>query len=479
MNFRLITRVLGGLLLFLAVGLFVPLPVSLIFGDGTWPIFAALASACAVAGVFLFRLGPAGGSLGAREGAVIVTLAWVVYGFIGGLPFALSGHLPSLIDSTFESISGFTTTGASVLRDIEAVQPAVLFWRALTQWLGGMGIIVLGIAILPFLGIGGMQLFQAEVAGPTADRLSPRIQDTAKALWGTYLFFTAAQTVLLMFGGMGWFDAVCHSFTTLASGGFSTKNASMGAWSSAYLHWVTILFMLIAGTNFTLHWYALRGQPAKYLRSFELRVYLGVFALATVVIAWMIGYEGNGIERSVRDAAFQVASIGSSTGFATRDYEAWPFLAQGILVALTFTGACAGSTSGGMKLARAIVAFRYAYHQLFLQAHPRGVKVLKLDGKIISPEIVQGIFAFLTAYLTTFGLGTLAVAATGVDLLTGATAVITCMSNVGPGLGSVGPAENFAGLPQAAKLILSALMLLGRLELFTVLVLLLPSFWRR
>jgi trk system potassium uptake protein TrkH len=330
------------------------------------------------------------------------------------------------------------------------------------------------------LGVGGMQLFKAEVPGPTADRLKPRIQDTAKLLWGVYVLLTAAETVLLMFGGMNFYEALCHSFATLATGGFSTRNASVGAFNSPYIEWVIILFMLLAGVNFSLHYHALRGRVRGYFRNEEFRTYLVLVLAATGLIVLLNqGRVYDSFLDNLRYSAFQASSILTTTGFGTADFEIWPVLAQYLLVLLMFTGGCAGSTGGGMKVARILLLFKHAQVQLYRLIHPRAVRLVKLGDIPVDREVMQAILGFFALFMGIFVVASCLLAASGMDLVSSGAAVIATLSNIGPGLGSVGPADNFAQVPAFGKTVLIACMLMGRLELFTVLVLFFPSFWRK
>ncbi len=377
-------------------------------------------------------------------------------------------------------MSGFTTTGSTILTDIEAMPPSLLLWRSLTQWLGGMGIIVLSLAILPMLGVGGMQLFKAEVPGPTADRLKPRIQDTAKLLWGVYALLTGIEIILLMAGGMSFFDGINHAFTTMATGGFSTRNASVGAYGSAYIEWVITLFMFLAGVNFSLHYLALRGRIGDFIRNEEFLFYSGLVMVGTILITLLnMGSTYPGFLDNLRFSAFQVVSIITTTGFATADYELWPVLCQYLLVFSMFIGGCAGSTGGGMKVARILLLFKHAQVQVFRLIHPRAVRLVKLGDRPVDKEVMQSILGFFALYLGVFVAASFIMAGVGMDLPSAGASVIATLSNIGPGLGSVGPVDNFAHVPAFGKLVLAFCMLLGRLELFTVLVLVFPSFWRK
>jgi trk system potassium uptake protein TrkH len=414
-----------------------------------------------------------------REGMAIVALGWIGAGIAGALPFWFGGML-GFTDALFESVSGFTTTGSTVLTDIEIVPRGLLMWRSLTHWLGGMGIIVLSLAILPFLGVGGMQLYKAEVPGPVPDKLKPRIKDTAMALWKVYLLFSVLQAVLLYFGGMDVFDSICHTFGTMATGGFSTKNASVGHYDSGYLQTVIIIFMFIAGVNFSLHFRLLLGEPGAFLKDAEFRFYTVVVLVSTAVVALAVyGTEYDSFLEALRYAAFQVVSICTTTGFATADYEQWAPVTMAVLLFLTFLGGCAGSTGGGIKCMRVLLLLKQAYHEIFRLIHPHSVSYVKLGNRIVRAEVLSGVLGFFVLYIGLFVLSSTLIAAMGVDVLTAFSATAACIGNIGPGLGSVGPAENFAHLPQAAKWVLTLCMLLGRLEIYTVFILFVPEFWRK
>ncbi len=480
MNIRLTLRLLGALLIFLGGTLLVPVPFSLWFRDGALGALILSALLAAITGCALFFGFRADNDLSLREGFAVVTLAWVLFTLFGALPFLFSGAIPNPVDAIFETMSGFTTTGATILTEIEGLPQSILLWRALTHWLGGMGIIVLSLAILPMLGIGGMQLFKAEVPGPTADRLKPRIQDTAKLLWGVYVLLTMVETLLLMLGGMNLYEALCHAFATLATGGFSTRNASVGAFGSGYIDWVVTLFMFLAGVNFSLHYHALRGRWRDVWKNEELRCYLGITLAATLVL--VLANQGRiyaNLLENLRYSAFQAVSILTTTGFGTADFEQWSPVAQLLLALLMFVGGCAGSTGGGIKVMRLLLLFRHAQVQLFRLIHPRAVRLVKFGGQPVNPEVMQSILGFFALYIGIFAMASAVMAATGLDLVSAAMSVAATLGNIGPGLGSVGPVDNYAHITAFGKLVLTLCMLLGRLEIFTVLVLVFPSFWRK
>ncbi len=478
MNFRILLHALGGLLIFLAALMLAPAAVSLIYRDGQWLPFTASAALTAAAGAGLYYRFRGRRDVTLREGFAIVAFAWLSYAAFGSLPFIFSGSLPGPADAFFESMSGFTSCGASVMTDVEANPPSILFWRALSQWIGGMGFIVLGIAVLPLLGVGGMQLYRAEVAGPTSDRLTPRIQDTARLLWGTYAIITAAGTLLLWAGEMDLFEAVCHSFSAVATGGFSTRNASMGAFG-AYSQLVVIALMLAGGTSFSLHYFGLRGRLRRYRESGETRWFAG-FAAAVVLLLVAVNWGGyDNPLLNLRDAAFTGVSVLTTTGFATADYEPWPAASLILLFAAVFVGACAGSTSGGLKQVRLILLLKNVLLQARQLIHPRQVTVLKFDRRPVSPDIMRDVLGLAVLFLGTFVAAAAVLGALGLDLVTAATASMACLTTLGPGLGDVGPMDSYAGLPALAKLVLALVMLVGRLEVWTVLVLFFVSFWRK
>ncbi len=479
MNTRATFKTLGALLLFLGVMLLTPIPFSLYYRDSAVMAFVISSVISLIAGASLFWGIRAPIRLSYREGFGIVTLGWLAFAVFGALPFLFSGTLGNPIDAYFESMSGFSTTGATVIANLDVVPESVLFWRATTHWIGGMGIIVLTLAILPFLGVGGMQLFQAEVPGPTADRLYPRIQDTAKVLWGVYFLLTLAETILLMVGGMSFYESVCHSFATLATGGFSTRNESIGAWNSPYIHLVVTTFMLFAGVNFSLHFYALRGRVGSYWKSHEFRFFVTVLLVAFIIIFIGNLARYDGVGNNAVDTIFQVLAITTTTGFTTADYELWPVLSQYILLFLMFLGGCAGSTGGGMKVVRILLIVKHAYHQLFHHIHPRGVRILKVDRKAVPDEVMQSILGFFALYMGLFVVGSFVMSLLGLDFVTAGASVVACLSNIGPGFGDVGPTDHYVRIPMVGKLILTWFMLLGRLEIFTVFVLFFPSFWRK
>ncbi|MBU0935634.1 MAG: TrkH family potassium uptake protein [Spirochaetes bacterium] len=419
--------------------------------------------------------------LSSRYGYLFVTLAWVGAAAVGAMPFVISGAIPAWVDAWFESMSGFTTTGASILTDIESLPRSILLWRATTHWLGGMGIVVLTVAIFPLLGIGGRALLEAEAPGPQVDKFTPRLSDTAKILWLIYLGLTVLETILLMFGGMDFIDAVAHAFATMATGGFSTRNASVASFNSAYIDWVVTAFMVLAGMNFGLHWKLLRGDFRSVFKDTEFKTYVGIFLSTTVLIALVLGLKSvyAGTSDALRYAAFQSASILTTTGFATADFLYWPALAQSVLFALMFIGGCAGSTGGGLKVGRIVTMFKMGLSEMKYLLNPKGIYGVFVDGRPLRKNIVYDISAMVFLFLASSIISTVFVSTGGYDIITSFTATMASLGNIGPGFGLVGPALNYAFFPDYIKVWLSFMMLLGRLEVYTVLILFTKAFWRR
>lgn len=480
MSYNTVFRTLGLLLLYEGVAMLAALGVGLSFERRGAAALALSSLACAAAGIVcLLATSRSQESIGRREGFVIVTLVWLVFPLFGSLPFLISGAIPAFTDAFFETVSGFTTTGSSILVDAESMPKGIMFWRCLTQWLGGMGIIVLSLFILPVFGIGGMQLFMAEVPGPTPGKISPKIHKTARMLWGIYGLLTLAETLLLRSGGLSWFESVCQSFATMATGGFSTRQAGIGHWDSAYVHYVIAVFMMFAGANFSVLFLALKGRMAAVRRDEEIRYYLLFIAFFTAIV-WggLLLTTPMGAEETFRHALFQVVSIMTTTGFATVDYLRWAPVLTIVLYALFFFGGSAGSTAGGIKVMRIVLLLKDSYCELRRLLHPNAVIPVRFNGHSVDAKTMSKVLAFFMLYLIVFGVSSVAFMVVEPDLETAIGAVATCLGNIGPGLGSVGPAATFAHVHPAGKWLLCVLMLLGRLELFTMLVLLLPSFWR-
>ncbi len=482
MRWPVVTYITGILLFALGISMLFPVVCSIIYGGGdlTALVLSTLFTTVSGAIAIVACRGVSFDNISQREGMAIVAVGWTVVGLYGALPFYLSGVFPCFVDAFFESVSGFTTTGSSVLTNIEAVPKGLLFWRSLIQWLGGMGIIVLSLAILPFLGVGGMQLYKAEVPSPVPDKLKPRLSETASLLWKVYVLISLVEVALLLFGGMGLFDALCHTFTTMPTGGFSTLNRSVAGFNSAYIDGVIVLFMVLAGINFSLHYQMLRGKSLAFWEDVECRWFLIIVAGLSVAVTFDIyGSVYESLPEAFRYASFQVASIITTTGYATADYELWPGFSQVLIFLCMFIGASAGSTGGGMKVVRVILCMKYCYRELYILIHPRAVATIKLGGKTVPEDVMRSIIGFIAIYMGLFALCSVVLAGMGVDFVTAFTAVGSCIGNIGPGFGLVGPTENFAMIPQAGKWLLIWCMLLGRLEIYTVIIFLVPEFWRK
>jgi trk system potassium uptake protein TrkH len=465
---------LGRLQLALAIALLVPAAVAVYLGGAEASTFLITASIAGVLGILselAFRQSP-GFSFGRREAFLLVTAAWVTASVVGALPYILIKGSTFIVDGLFESASGFTTTGASILVDVESEPAGLLLWRSLTQWLGGMGIIVLGIAILPKLAVGGMQLLGAEAPGPIAEKLTPRIAQTAKALWGIYALLTGIEAAALVLLGMGPLDAVNHAFTTMATGGFSTIGSSIGGYGSAAIELVVTLFMVLAGVNFALHFKLLRGKPLEVLRDSELRLYVFILFAGAVLLAsdlLLTGRVGD-VLSALRLGAFQSTTIVTTTGFATADFDAWPAFSRALLFALMFVGGCAGSTGGSVKVVRSMIVCKKLVVELKRLVQPNAVLPVRVGRRAIPDEVVTQVTTFVIMFVTVFAAGGLILSMFGLDLVSAYSASVACLGNIGPGFGLVGPTQTYAPLPAPAKLVLVAMMIIGRLELYTVFV---------
>ncbi|WP_321492673.1 potassium transporter TrkG [uncultured Desulfobacter sp.] len=483
MRLLFVIRIIGVLLFVLGLSMALPFGCSLLYKDGAHHGHLIAMAVTTIMGAIMVLISKKAGShdyINQREGIAAVALGWFGIGLFGALPFFLAPDFSSFSDAFFESVSGFTTTGSSVMTNIEGAAPSLLFWRSLIQWLGGMGIIVLSLAILPFLGVGGIQLYKAEVPSPVPDKLTPRLSDSAKILWIVYAGMTLLLILFLYIGGMNLFESVCHALTTLPTGGFSPKNLSVAHYDNAYFDYTITIFMLLAGINFSLHYQVLRGNGLAFWKDSECRFFLYAVLVGTLIITlntWGAVYDS--FSQAFRFAIFQVVSIITTTGYATADYELFPGLAQALLFFGMFMGASAGSTGGGMKCARVMVCIKYCYRELFKLIHPRSVSHIKLNNALIPEDLLRSILGFIALYIAIFVIATILLSSLGVDLLTSLGAVASCLGNIGPGFGTVGPAENFAHLPQTGKWLLSWCMLAGRLEIYTVIILLVPEFWKQ
>jgi trk system potassium uptake protein TrkH len=483
MNILQVLRLLSVLLLIISGFMATPLIVALFYDE----LFLSTSFLIPICGMVLFYVllrlitkKPEKTDVATQEGFLLVALSWLSASLFGCLPFYLSGYIPSFTDAFFETMSGFTTTGASILVDIERLPHALLFWRSLTHWLGGMGIVVLTIAIFPLLGFGAFQLLKAEAPGPTVDKITPRIKETAKILWMIYVGLTVAETVLLLIGGMNLFEALTHTFGTLATGGFSPKAASVGHYQSAYIHIVVTVFMLCAGINFILYFKLVTGKLEDIARNSEIKFYLSVFAIATLIIAISL-YQNrfDTFGESLRYGGFQAASILTTTGYVTDDFAAWPTIAKGVLFLLMFVGGCSGSTGGGIKVVRVLTLVKQGFTEMKYLTHPKGIFSVHISGEKVKKNIIYSIYGFVTLYFAMLFIITVAVSSGGNDLLTSFSTSLVTVGNIGPGFGSIGPTLNYSFYQDYIKWFLSFAMMIGRLEVYTVLVLFTPMFWKK
>lgn len=484
-NTRMVFRTMGALLLIEAVFMTMALFVSLWYGEADSGVFLLSTIITLLAGVIGLLVGRRAESrMGEREGYVIVAMVWVVFSAFGLLPYYLSGQVPTLTDAWFESMSGFTTTGATIIPDLEVITHGLLFWRSLTQWIGGMGIIVLSIAILPIFGLNGMQLYAAEVSGLTYEKVSPRIADTAKMMWSIYVLLTVTEVVALWLCGMDMFDAVCHSFSTIATGGFSTHNNSLEYYDSAAIHYTVTFFMFISGINFVMLIYLLRGKTRYFFKDEELRWYsvaVAVFAVLLTVGLYVArpGWSGVEMERAFRDSIFTVISSMTSTGYTISDYMYWPVVAWVVIFFLMLTGACAGSTAGGIKWVRLAIIMKNGVAEFQRRIHPNAIIPVKLNEKAVPQQTINNIMAFLIFYVFIIVVTVVIFCATGVDFDEAIGSAVSAIGNVGISIGQFGPAGTYAEFPVVAKWVMSFVMLIGRLEIFTVLLLFTRALWRK
>jgi trk system potassium uptake protein len=487
-NARIVIRVNAGVVLAVGLSLLVPLALSVGYRDGSWPSFLLPAAVMIVVGGLGFRATRPSSRralayVAPREVLLSVTLAWVLCALLGGVPYLVEGTFASPIDSTFEAMSGFTTTGATVLPEIEAETPSILFWRGLTQWLGGIGIVVLFVAVAPVLGFGAARLLSAEVSGLGQPRLTPRIADTAKALVVVYLVLTVAETLALLLAGMNLYDAVYHAFTTVATGGFNPKNASVGHYDSLAIEVVLIVFMALSAVSFAVYFLLFSQRRLSVLLDRELLVYLGIL-VGSILFVWGVlvfeGEYGDDWLLAFRDSAFAATSIITTTGYVTADFDEWEAGAKFTLVLLMFIGGCAGSTAGGIKVVRVIIVFKTILADLLRSVHPQAVVPMKVGDRLISEPVRVAVLGLFAAWMLTFGVATFLLAVQpDLNLISAATAVAATLNVVGPGLGQVGAAESFAAVNDFGRVVLTLCMLLGRLEVITALALFSPTFWRR
>ena len=487
MNIKTILNILAAMLAIIGLSMLLPMLVSFIYSEANLSAYLYSMAGCLSVSIPVWFFTRRSRKLTIKDGFALVTFAWIVVAIAGSLPFYLTGAIPNYTDAWFESMSGVTTTGATIIGNvntlpnlengIESLPKGILFWRSFLQWIGGMGIIVFTIAILPLLGVGGVQLFKAEVPGPVADKIKPRVKETAKILWMVYVGFTALQMALLRLAGMPMFDAICHAFTTMPTGGFSTQNASIAAYNSPLIQYIIIFFMFVAGINFTLHFRAITGSFKSLFKDYELKVYIAIIIIATLLIFLSLSASNSDWSHdSFMISLFQTVSIITTTGFGTSDYELWPYFCQLALFILMFFGAMGGSTSGGMKLTRIILLIKYAGTETKRMLHSRAIIPLRIGERSISDDIVRNTLGFFLIYLFIFVLTALVLTTFDLDLISAFGAAASAVGNVGPAFGEFGPTDNYALLNPIGKWMLSFCMLLGRLEIFTILVLFTKSF---
>jgi len=477
MNFKVVFKIVGRVLTMEGIVMLLPMLVAIYYGEDVWPFIIA-STVVTIAGMNLACIN-ASKDFYIREGFFTVALIWIATGVIGALPFYYSNLFPSFVDCLFEACSGFTTTGATILTDIEALPKGLLFWRSFTHWLGGMGVLVLATALIPTIGIRTKYLTQAESPGPVFSKLVPKQAQTSKILYGIYCALTLLEVICLKLAGMPWYDSFIHAFGTAGTGGFSNMNASVGAYNSMAIDMIISVFILLFSVNFAIHFLLLTRRFKDVIQSDELKFFLVVVVAATALICVDIRHLYPDWTQTFRFAFFHVCSIISTTGFSTTDWLFWPYFAQMVLIILMFCGACAGSTGGGMKCSRILIMFRVIRREIHSIIHPRSVEVVKLDGKVVEEKTVRSTLTFIGCYIMIILVVTLVVTLDNLSFGESFSAALTCVSNVGPGIGIVGPAGNFSSLSSLSKLVLSFTMIVGRLEIFPILLLFSPSAWHR
>lgn len=478
MNMKMTTYILGKMLGVEAAVLILPAFVGTLYNEDVTSFFIT----SAILMVFFLIFGvrkPQNTTIYGKEGFVIIALAWVLWSIFGALPFYLSGAIPSYVDAVFETISGFTTTGSTILTDIAGMAKGMNFWRCLTHWIGGMGVLVFVMVIVSLEEKNSMHLMRAEVPGPETDKLVPKARSSAKILYGMYFALTFAEVLLLKLGGMNWYDSIIHSFSTAGTGGFSNQNTSVAFYDSAYIDGVITLFMILFGINFNMYYFLLLKKAKAVFKNEEVRVYLGIIVGATALITINIISVYGSVLKAFRYAVFQVAAIITTTGFATADFNLWPEFSKNILLVLMIVGACAGSTGGGMKVSRILIMVKSAFKEIRQMLKPKSVSIVKVNGKKVGEDTLHGVYMYLIAYLMFFILSVLLISLNNFDFATTFSSVLTTINNVGPGISAVGPVENFAAFSDFSKIVFCFDMLVGRLEVFPVLVLFSPDLWRR
>ena len=479
MNRRMTTYILGRMLGVEALVLLIPALVSVIYGEEGWKAFLLTSGILVLFYVLLGRKKPEDSTIYGKDGFIIIACAWILWSVFGALPFYISGEIPTYVDAFFETVSGFTTTGSTILTDIEALSKGMNFWRCLTHWIGGMGVLVFVMVIVSLEDRNSMHLMRAEVPGPETDKLVPKARDTAKILYSMYFVLTVAEIIFLFIGGMSLYDSIIHSFSTAGTGGFSSRNSSIAFYDSAYIDGVITVFMILFGINFNMYYLLLLKKVKDVFKNEEVRAYLGIILGSTLLITINILSIYEKPLKALRYAVFQVASIITTTGFVTADFNLWPMLSQCILLGLMVLGACAGSTGGGMKVARILILLKSVKRELKRLLHPKSVAIVKVNGKKVKDETLQGVYVYFICYIAIFMVSVLLISLNNFDFATTFSGVLTTMNNVGPGIAAVGPIENFAAFSDFSKIIFCLNMLIGRLEIFPFLVLFAPNLWRK
>lgn len=480
MNYRVVLKVLGNVLKYELILLIIPLLIALYYGEGDATSFIITIIIMSPVAFFLSRIKTIKNDIYAKEGFLTVGLAWLGISIVGAIPFVLSGAIPSFIDAFFETVSGFTTTGASILTEIESLPKGILFWRSFTHWIGGMGFLIFILALIPSLGSNTIHLLKAESPGPNPGKIVPKIKETAKILYIIYFVLTVIQTIMLMFAGLSLYDAAIHALGTAGTGGFSNMNTSVAAFNNPAVEWIITVFMLLFGVNFALYFQIIRGNIKSVFKSEELKYYLlMVFVSIAFITINILDFNGGNLGLSVRQSSFQVASIITTTGFATVDFNLWPTLSKMILVMIMFVGAMAGSTGGGIKTIRIVIMFKAIRREINKILHPKRIKSVKIDGKVVEEETISGVFLFIGAYIVISLIAILVVSLDGFDMITTSTSVIATMSNIGPGFELVGATGNFAAFSPLSKIVLSFCMLAGRLEIYPMLIMFSSTIWRK
>lgn len=483
-NIKLLFRLQGGMLLLETFFLLISAVVAVIYNENIFVPFILPAIITFIPGITAILIGKnAQGQLGKRDGVLIVTTVWLLFSLFGMLPYIFSGAIPAVTDAFFETMSGFTTTGASILNNIESLPKSILFWRSITHWIGGLGIIVITMALLPMFGFSAMSLFSAEATGPTKDKLSARISETARNLFLIYIALTTSETLLLRLAGMQWFDAVCHSFATIATGGFSTMQSSIAAFNSPLIEYIIVFFMFFSGINFSIYYFVYKLKSDKLIKNDELKVYFVIVFVFTALLAGTqiidSGFDINKLESYIRNALFVTVSTITTTGFTTVDYGTWPIFSWYLVIFLMFVGASAGSTAGGIKVVRVLIVFRYMFLEFKRFIHPNAILPLRLNEHSLAENVVARVLAFVFLYFAIVLFGSAVLSLNNMGFVESFSGMVTCISDVGPGLGSIGPAYNFSHLNDFSKWFLSVIMMVGRLEIFTVLLVFTPVFWRK